>query len=569
MKKDLSMEARLLIAFLLMGVVLMVSQYFIKPVPAPTKPADGKSAPSTAGSTATQAEPSSAPIPSPKSSQAAASAQQEAVQGYTEQTYPVDTDHFHVVFSNRGATVRSWILKDYKDHNGKPLELVYQRGMGKVSPPFALTFKGTAPSTDPNTALFKEEGSDGGNTLTFEFSDGRSVTKKTFHFEPKSYLVQITTEVTQNGVALPHSMTWRGGFGDAAAVGARGGTAATVQHAIYYDLPNTKLQVKTAKDAKNGPVSASGQFSFVGIEDSYFAAAFLPANKSSVEQTTFADMVPDNAGADEQRVGVGVGGEGVNTVALFVGPKDTDLLRAVDPKLEQVVDWGWFWFLAQPLFKALNWVTDNVAHNYGWSIVLVTVIINLVLFPLRLTSMKSSRKMQTLQPQINAINERYKGLPLKDPKQNDKNAEIMDLYKKNDVNPVGGCLPMMLQLPFLWAFYKVLSVSIEMRGAHWLWVTDLSQPETLAIHMLPVLLIVTQFLTQKMTPSPGMDPSQQKIMLFMPLMFGYMFYFASAGLVLYWLTGNVVAVAQQWALNRISPPPAAVKVIPNNKKGRS
>jgi YidC/Oxa1 family membrane protein insertase len=569
MKKDLSMEARLLIAFLLMGVVLLVSQYFIKPAPGPTaKPADTKSAPANPAA-ATDTGAAKAPIPSPKEAQAAASAQQGAIQAYNEQTYPIDTDLFHVEFSNRGATVRSWILKDYKDHDGKPLELVYQRGLTRVPPPFALAFKGTAPSTDPNTALFKEESSDGGNTLSFEFSDGRVLTKKTFHFEPKSYLVQITTEVTQNGVALPHSMTWRGGFGDAAAVGARGGTAATVQHAIYYELPNSKLQVKTAKDAKNGPVSASGQFSFVGIEDSYFAAAFLPANKSSVEETTFSDNVPDNKGADEQRVGVGVGGEGVNTVSLFVGPKDTDLLKKVDPKLEQVVDWGWFWFLAQPLFTVLNWTTDHVARNYGWSIVLVTVVINLVLFPLRLTSMKSSRKMQSLQPQINAINDKFKGMPLKDPRQNDKNAEIMDLYKKNDVNPVGGCLPMLLQLPFLWAFYKVLSVSIEMRGAHWLWVTDLSQPETLAIHMLPVLLIVTQFLTQKMTPSPGMDPSQQKIMLFMPLMFGYMFYFASAGLVLYWLTGNVVAVAQQWALNRISPPPPAVKVIANTKKGRS
>jgi YidC/Oxa1 family membrane protein insertase len=568
MKKELSMEARLLIAFLLMGVVLMVSQYFIKPTPTPAKPVAGNTAPSTPAPA--QPPDTQAPIPSPKAAEAAAKEQGSAVQGYTEQTYDVDTDLFHVVFSNRGATVRSWILKDFKDHDGKPLELVYQKALAKVPAPFSLAFKGTTPATDPNTALFKEDRSDGGYTLNFEFSDGRTLTRKTFHFEPKSYLVQITSEVTQNGVLLPHSITWRGGFGDAAAVGSRGGTAASVQHAIYYDLPNTKLQVKTAKDAKNGPVSATGQFSFVGIEDSYFAAAFLPANRSSVEETTFSDGVPDAKGADEQRVGVGVGGEGLNTLSLFVGPKDSDLLRKVDPKLEQVVDWGWFWFLAQPLFTALAWTTDHVVHNYGWSIVLVTVVINLVLFPLRLTSMKSSRKMQSLQPQINAINEKYKGFPIRDPRQSEKNAEIMDLYKKNDVNPVGGCLPMVLQLPFLWAFYKVLSVSIDMRGAHWLWVTDLSQPETLAIHMLPVLLIVTQFLTQKMTPSPGMDPSQQKMMMVMPLIFGYMFYFASSGLVLYWLTGNVVAVAQQWALNRISPPPVAVKAVSsNNKKGRS
>ncbi len=566
MKKDLSMEARLLIAFLLMGVVLMVSQYFIKPAPGP-KPVSDKGAQSAQTKEAVQQTPPAAAtttqIPSPKAAAAAA----EAVQASAEQIYQVDTDLYHVEFSNRGATVRSWILKEFKDHDGKPLELVYKPALAKIPAPFSLVFKGTAPSTDPNTALFKETGSDGGLTLDFEYSDGRALTKKTFHFEQNSYLMRVTTEVTQNGVMLPHSIVWRGGFGDAAALVARGGAAA--QHAIYYEIANSKLQVKTAKDAKNGPVSASGQFSFVGIEDGYFAAVFLPADKSSVEETTFSDNVPDAKGADEQRVGVGVGGEGSNTVSLFVGPKDTDLLRKVDPKLEQVVDWGWFWFLAKPLFTVLNWTTDQLVHNYGWSIVLVTIVINLILFPLRMTSMKSSQKMQMLQPQINAINEKYKSLPMRDPKQSDKNQEIMDLYKKNGVNPVGGCLPMLLQLPFLYAFYKVLAVSIEMRGAHWLWVTDLSQPETLAIHMLPVLLIVTQFLTQKMTPSPGMDPSQQKMMMVMPLMFGYMFYFASAGLVLYWLTSNVVSVVQQWVLNRISPPPAPpVKVI-TNKKGRS
>lgn len=567
MKKELSMEARLLLAFLLMGLVLLVSQYFIKPTPAPVATKAGAQANvHTIPPVEAQPPPPVAPIPAPKGTETGTQ-----VQGYTEQTSDVDTDLFHVVFTNRGAVVRSFILKDYTDHNGKPLELVDQRALAKVPAPFALAFQGTAPATDPNTALFKEDRSNGGLTLNFEFSDGRALTKKTFEFDQKSYLVRVTSEVSQNGVLLPHELTWRGGFGDAGVV-----NPLTVQHAIYYDPAasggfmglGSKLQVKTAKDAKNGPVSVTAPFSFVGIEDSYFAAAFLPSGKTSIEETTYADNVPNAKGAEEQRVGVGVGGQGVNMFSLFVGPKDTDLLRKVDPKLEQVVDWGWFWFLAQPLFTALNWTTDHLVHNYGWSIVLVTVIINLVLFPLRLTSMKSSRKMQTLQPQINAINEKYKGYPIRDPRQSEKNQEIMDLYKKNDVNPVGGCLPMILQLPFLWAFYKVLAVSIEMRGAHWLWVTDLSQPETLAIHMLPVLLIVTQFLTQRMTPSPGMDPSQQKMMMVMPLIFGYMFYFASAGLVLYWLTGNVVAVAQQWALNRISPPPAVVaKPVP--KKSRS
>jgi YidC/Oxa1 family membrane protein insertase len=344
-----------------------------------------------------------------------------------------------------------------------------------------------------------------------------------------------------------------------------------VQHAIYYDQADQKLQVKQAKDAKDGPISASGQFSFAGLEDSYFAAVFLPGTKPSIEHTTYSDGIPNAKGADEQRVGAGVGGDGSNSFSLFVGPKDTDLMAKINPKLVQVINWGRLWFIAEPLFRILNWTADNLVHNYGWAIVLVTIVINLLLFPLRISSMKSSKKMQSLQPQIQAINARYKDLPMRDPRQNEKNAEIMELYKKNDVNPVGGCLPMVIQLPFLWAFYTVLSVAIEMRGASWLWATDLSQPDTIVgIHWLPVILVITQFVTQKMTPSPGMDPAQQKMMLFMPLMFGYMFYFASSGLVLYWLTGNIVGIGLQWLLNKMTPAPPAVQVIPPapKKKGR-
>jgi YidC/Oxa1 family membrane protein insertase len=567
MKKEMSMEVRLLIAFGLMGLVLLVSQYFIKPAPAPTatKAGAAKSAQPVTAEAVQKPEPAPTPTPTPATATAAAKATEAVpeVKASAEETITVDTDLFHVVFSNRGAVVTSWVLKDYKDHAGKPLDLVYQPALARVPAPFAITFKGQAP-VDANKELFKADRSPDGMEVSFEFSDGRTLIKKSFHFEKKSYLVGVTSEVTQNGVPVPHLLTWRGGFGDPTV---RNPTS--VQHALYYDLPNTKLQVKQAKDAKSGPVSASGQFSFVGIEDSYFTAAFLPGEKSTVEETTFADTVPDAAGKDEQRVGVGVGGEGVNMLSLFVGPKDTDLLRKVNPRLEQLVDWGFFGVIAKPLFYVLNWTADHVSRSYGWAIVLVTLVINMLLFPLKISSMKSSKKMQSLQPQIKAINDKYKGISMKDPRKSEQNQEVMELYKKNGVNPVGGCLPMVLQIPFLYAFYKVLGVAIELRGAHFLWVTDLSQPETLAIHVLPIILVITQFAMQKMTPSPGMDPTQQKMMMFMPLMFGYMFYFASAGLVLYWLTGNVVGIAQQWLLNKSMPAAAPPPVKAVSRKGRS
>jgi YidC/Oxa1 family membrane protein insertase len=204
----------------------------------------------------------------------------------------------------------------------------------------------------------------------------------------------------------------------------------------------------------------------------------------------------------------------------------------------------------------VNWTNDHTVRNYGWAIVLVTIGINTVLLPLRLTSMKSMKKMQTLQPQVAAINAKYKNVGLRDPRKAEQNQEVMDLYKKHGVNPMGGCFPMLIQIPFFFAFYKVLTVAIEMRGASWLWVTDLSRPETLAIHVLPILMIAAQFVQQKMTPNPSADPNQQRMMLMMPLIFGFMFYSVSSGLVLYWLTSNVVGIVQQWFINRSMPAPA-------------
>jgi YidC/Oxa1 family membrane protein insertase len=169
-----------------------------------------------------------------------------------------------------------------------------------------------------------------------------------------------------------------------------------------------------------------------------------------------------------------------------------------------------------------------------------------------------------LQPQIAAINAKYKSIKLNDPRKADQNQEIMDLYKKHGANPLGGCLPMVIQLPMVYAFYRVLNVSIEMRGAHWLWVTDLSQAEILPIHMLPIIMIVTQFIMQKITPNPTMDPSQAKMMQFMPLMFGFFFYSMPSGLVLYWLTGNLVGIAQQYLINKYTPAP--VVEAPKKKK---
>ena len=569
LKKDLPMEARLLLAFVLMGLVIFATPYFYKLVLPPPPPAKKNPATSTAvgspapgsviAAVASQTAPAPVVTPGSPSSSAVAAAKEE--------TTIVDTDVYRVVLSNRGAVVQSWTLKNYKDRTGKPLEVVNTAAVSKVGYPFALEFRSKKPAVDLNQALFVAKPLPDGLGVSYEFSGNGVGAKKIFDFEKNGYLSRIETEVTQNGEPVPHLVQWRGGFGDMAVPNTAG-----QQAVIHFDTAASKLAHENAKTAKNGPVNEDGPFSFAGIEDQYFTAALLPTASGPVQTTVFSDSVPTIYNKSEEAfAGTAVGGEPANKLSLFVGPKDIDTLRKVNPKLEQIVDFGWFAILAKPLFLVLRWLNNEFVHNYGWSIVLVTIFINILLFPLKLTNMKSMKKMQRLQPQIAVINEKYKSMGLRDPRQSEKNQETMDLYKAHGANPMGGCLPLVIQMPFLFAFYKVLSVSIEMRSASWLWVTDLSQPETIAIHVLPILMIVTGFIMQKMTPVAGGDPNQQKMMAIMPLFMGFFFYSVQSGLVLYWLTGNLVGIAQQWFFNKTLTPAEAgpsVQVLTSKKNGR-
>jgi YidC/Oxa1 family membrane protein insertase len=553
-KKELSMEVRLLLAFLLMGLVLFLTPYIYKAPPQPPKQAV-PTAPMQAAQADKKPEAAGRPV--------AAQTVPGQIQDTAEREFTIDTDIYRIKFSNRGATVHSWVLKKYLDHAGKPLELVNQASFSKVPAPFSLALKDSQAADVLNYGLYAAKPFSGGLGVEYEFSDGKNHAKKTFQFSKDGYLSQVATEASENGVPVDNLIEWRGGFGDPTSL-----NRIAEQHGVYYDLNQGKLITRDAKSVKDGPSSTSGNFSFAGVDDRFFAFVFLPKDNTSTTAVAVKDDVPATpAGKEEMHVGVEVGGDTVNRMVAFVGPKDIDLLRKVDPKLEQLIDWGWFGVIAKPIFLALHWLNDNLVHNYGWSIVIITIVINLVLLPMRFAGMKSQRKMQALQPQIAAINAKYKGLSLRDPRKQQQNQEIMDLYKTAGANPMSGCLPMVIQIPILYAFYKVLNVTIELRGAHWLWVTDLSQPEMLPIHILPVVMVVSQFLMQQMTPTPGVDPAQAKMMRFMPLMFGFFFYNVSSGLVLYWLTSNLVGILQQWIVNRTMPPPPAPapKIVPKKK----
>ncbi len=413
------MEARLLIAFVLMFLVLFLTPYLYKQVPGP------KSAPNITPQKAEQVTkppvmtPAPTPPPAAPAKAAAAAlkpgqkpAAPSVVQASTEQTHVIDTAVYHIVFSNRGAVVKSWVLKKYQDLNGKPLELVNPGSLGKVPAPMSIDFKDRKPDVDVNQALYVAKPTEDGGGIDFEYANGQTTVRKSFHFGKDSYRSEVMSEVSVPGATLPHYLVWRGGFGDPTIH-----NAPSVERTVYWDNADTRLFTKSASDAKNGPVGVSGAFTFAGIEDSFFTAVVVPGGSGILELRTFSDELP-YGDKNERFVGAEIGGAGTNRFPMFVGPKDSDILKAVDPRLDQLIDWGrWFGFLAKPLFYALNWTNDKITHNFGWAIVLVTVAINMLTLPLRLTSMKSAKKMQALQPQIAAINARYKNLGLRDPKQ--------------------------------------------------------------------------------------------------------------------------------------------------------
>ena len=558
-----SFEKRLPLALALMMLVLLAWQYFFKPAPIP-KPATPATTPAVqvTGQTPAAARPgASVSTPPPINWQTASASALAPVQASSESTTEIDSSLYHIVFTNRGAMVKSWVLKKYKDDAGKPLQLINPDS--KVPLPFSLDFSGQKPVFDANAVLYRAQVSNGGNSVDFDYSDGTTSIHKAFEFKKDNYLSTVTSSVVDHNVNVPHLLTWRGGFGDSKVF-----KAYTKINAIHYDTNASKLVKKVAKDAKNGPFSETGNFTFGGIEDEFFAGVALPPDNTPLEIRTYSDEVRITGENDPvQYVGVGLSTGPQNSFSFFVGPKDTHLLEGVNPKLGTLIDWGFFGIIAKPLFQSLNWVATHwTGSNYGWAIILVTLIINTALFPIRLSSLKSARKMQKLQPQLKAINEKYKNIKINDPRKAEQNQEVMGLYKKEGVNPVGGCLPMILQLPFFYAFYKVLSISIDLRHAPWLWISDLSNPETFFIHVLPIVMIATQFFMQKMTPAAGVDPNQQRMMMFMPLMLGFFFYNLSSGLVLYYLTGNLVGIVFQLIVNRFMPapipPPAAPPKAP-------
>jgi YidC/Oxa1 family membrane protein insertase len=551
-QQEPGMERRLLLVFALTFLVIILFQPLMKKyLPQSTAPAP--EAPAAAQPSIQAATSLALPVSVP-----ATGASKQAL---AEAETVVENDLYRVTFTNRGGLVKSWILKTYFDEHGNPLELV-SKAAENYGYPMSLWTYDEAQRNKINSALYVASDSGKLNApalVTFEYSDADVSVRKTLSFD-HTYLVHLETSVVSKGSQVTAFPMWPAGFGDQSSPSSY--AASRIEH--QYNDKTERLDIKKI----SGGATLPGPFNWAGVVDQYFAAVFLPDDIQNAAMVTLRHQVDVPRDARNPKpgettkadvLGVGVGNlRGASVERLYVGPKSLGVLESVPvptlagapPDLRGLINFGFFGVIARPLFLWLKW-TYGWIHNWGWAIVIQTLVINLALLPLRISSMKSALKMQKVAPQIKAIQEKYKKYSMRDPRKQEMNQEVSALYKAEGVNPVGGCLPMVIQMPFLFAYYSMLGAALDLRQAPWLWIRDLSSPDPW--HLLPIGIIITMLLTQRMTPQPGMDPSQQKMMtLMMPLMLGVISWNLAAGLCLYWSEGNLIALAQQSIMNRTS-----------------
>jgi YidC/Oxa1 family membrane protein insertase len=403
-------------------------------------------------------------------------------------------------------------------------------------------------------------------TLTFKYSNGDVQATKTFTFDA-SYVLHAEVQVIHAGAPERALLSWPGGFGDQND-DPRGGAYANAQ----FDNDRNGSDQHLAPKKISGGETLNGPFDWAGVSDPFFAAVFLPDSPATATIATLnnqfdvsktikrAGFSANSAPSKAQNMpilGAALGDtNGPTETRIFVGPKAINVLKgihAANPKvtLEPLLEFGFWGFIGKYLFLGLQFLHSHLASNWGWDIIILTVLINVVMLPFRVKSMHSALKMQRIQPQMDAIKEKYKKYKVTDPKRNEMNVEIMELQKKEGVNMFGGCIPTLITFPFLMAFFYMLPKVVELRHAHWLWLPDLTQADP--YHILPILMVVSQFLVQFYTPSPGVDPQQQKMMAFMmPAFSGYICWQYASGLALYWSVGNLIGIVQQAVMNRTS-----------------
>jgi YidC/Oxa1 family membrane protein insertase len=573
------MERRVLLAITLSFLVLFLFQRFVMPPPAPlpgnaSAPAPDQAAVDRPAGAATSQN-TSAPSPAPAAAPAPVAQIATTLGESSAREIVVETSKVKATFSNRGGVITHWILKEFRNDSGQPLDLVPAGAGADATKPFALSLDDKAQTTRLNDAIYRVtvDGAAVGEivdataqpkTIVFEAAaaDGLSV-KKTFHVEPTSYVVTFGANVQANGQRQNPSILWGPGLGDEIA---RAKPASffspsyntPAQAIIHKVTPGT---LWTSRGFERVPATAAayqeGGYLFAGVDDHYFASLLLNEKNTQAFRIDYAPVyVPqaDDPAVTGRYVAYSIRFQHPQDASrFFFGPKTFDDLRSVDPEATRAINFGIFSWLAVPLLGALKWVHGYIG-NWGWAIIVLTILINIALFPLRHKSVVSMRKMQQLQPQLKAIQDRYAKYKVTDPERQKMNTEVMELYRSKGVNPASGCLPTLLTFPFLFGFYNMLSQSIEIRGANFAgWIHNLSAPDP--FYILPIVFGAIQVYQMKITPTAG-DPAQQKVMMMMPIMFTAMSLSFPSGLVMYWLVSTILAILQQQLTSYMTSTPA-------------
>jgi YidC/Oxa1 family membrane protein insertase len=452
----------------------------------------------------------------------------------------VENDAFRAVFSNRGGQLVSFQVKRHVEKDGRPVELVTKRDTPGYYP-FLIESSSLDFNRFANLSFYATDARIEGGKGTLEYrlvsSEGWAMSKRFEFRDPFLFDVSF-----QSG---GFDGTWRAVVGPG--VHAVEGEVERSSYVISGGIVATDDDFDTIKKHKGDLVQVfPAGLKFIGLEDAYFLSALKPidAGQAVMRRVETEAKVEGGQAGFELVAGLNAVGGRLDARAFF-GPKEADLLEPYG--FEEALHLGFFGWIARMLLYAMVWV-NNYTNNYGWAIVVLTVIIRILLLPLQHKSIVSMKKMQKVQPKVNALRDKFKKAKT-DPEQRQKmNEEMMKLYKEEGINPASGCFPILLQAPILWAFYSLLSQAIELRGEPFiLWITDLSLRDP--YYLTPILMTITMVIQQKMTPTT-IDPAQQKIMMAMPFVFGFIFKDLPSGLVLYWLVQNLLSIAQQAFMNR-------------------
>lgn len=539
-------ERRLLLAFALSLLVLTAYRLLVTP---PVPQAPPTSAPSSApvATTNPAAPPPVAVAPTPAPARAIVQSKGDS----KERRIEVQTPAGEVVLTNRGARIFSWRLKAYKDAEGAPVEMVEAIPGG--ARPLDLDTGDATLDEHIRGALFEvsaetlEVPPKGEGTLIFQYGEANLEVRKTLHFRAPGYLVGVRVDLSLDGRPKPVRVLWGPGVGRATQAETEVRGYQPPQGVVLSASGVDRIAPNRLGSGRNIPDARWG-----GVESTYWAALWVPRVPGGLDLKS-VNLPPGEDGKPRPSpVSLALLTPETPETVLFVGPKDYRLLEGLGYDLAKVVPVGeWLGPLVIPLMSLLRWIYTHIG-NYGWSIVALTLLINLVMSPLRHYSFANGQKMAKIAPEMRVIQERYKGIPALDKRREQMQREISDLYARHGMSMgtqmAVGCLPMLLTLPFLFAIYRVLQISIELRGAPFLWISDLSQKDPLFV--TPIVMGISMFIMQKMTPT-AMDPAQQRMMMIMPLVLVGGFLWAPAGLNLYWLSSNVCSLVQQGITQRI------------------